>query len=229
MNDDLLSRAAGALREAAGHDARDETLARVLRDVRRGERRRRFTGMALVPFAIVLTTVGAWAATTDRLTAVARKLWPRPEAVTPVVARPHRGAAVPPPEIVPIAPRAPEAPVAAVPQPRRQPSLPLRSRPTVAPAPLLSADELYRRAHEAHFGRGDYAAALTLWDQYLATSPLPRLVIEARYDRAIALLHLGRRDEAARVLRPFADGDYGAYRAAEARALLRATGVTPSE
>jgi tetratricopeptide (TPR) repeat protein len=85
-----------------------------------------------------------------------------------------------------------------------------------------SPDELYREAHEAHFARHDFQAALALWDRYLALTPLPGLAVEARYNRAIALFRLGRRAETRQALRPFADGDYGSYRAAEARALLDA-------
>jgi hypothetical protein len=226
MSGNLLSRAAGALRETAAAGSGDETLARVLRDVRRGQRRRRLAGVTLLPLALVLTTMGAWAATTGRLAAVARKVWPAPAALRTAAAprppAPVRAA----PEIIPIAPEAPP-PAAAVPEARpaaTRPSIPRHARApesVASSAPLTEADELYRQAHEAHFGRGDFAAALVLWDRYLAVSPLPRLTPEARYNRAIALLRLGRRDEAARALRPFAEGDYGAYRATEARALLR--------
>ena len=65
----------------------------------------------------------------------------------------------------------------------------------------------------------DFAAALVAWDRYLASDGGP-LATEARYNRAIALAHLGRTDEATQALRPFADGDYGGYRQHEARALI---------
>jgi hypothetical protein len=47
------------------------------------------------------------------------------------------------------------------------------------------------------------------------------LVLEARYNRAICLMRLGRRTEAIAALRPFADGEWTGYRQEEARALLR--------
>jgi len=50
---------------------------------------------------------------------------------------------------------------------------------------------------------------------------------EARFNRAIALLQLGRPAAAAADLRPFADGDYGAYRREEARTLLRRIAEQP--
>jgi hypothetical protein len=86
----------------------------------------------------------------------------------------------------------------------------------------IPADEVYRQAHQAHFVRGDFAAALSLWDRYLQIPSAPRFAVEARYNRAIALLRLGRRSDAAEALRPFASGDYGSYRRPEARALLDA-------
>jgi hypothetical protein len=120
--------------------------------------------------------------------------------------------------------------------PAPQPPAPAAARPPVAhgaPRPEAprapSPDDVYRSAHDAHFGRGDYGASLRLWDQYLALSPLPRFALEARFNRAIALLRLGRRAEAARDLRPFAAGNYGSYRTAEARALLRTLDAAQNE
>ena len=48
------------------------------------------------------------------------------------------------------------------------------------------------------------------------------LVPEARYNRALCLVRLGRVQEAKLALTPFAHGDYAGYRRAEARALLNA-------
>ena len=80
---------------------------------------------------------------------------------------------------------------------------------------------LYREAHRLHFVERDYAQALGAWDRYLAAGSGP-LVLEARYNRAIALAHLGRREEAIAALRPFADGQGGGYRRQEALALIEA-------
>ena len=79
---------------------------------------------------------------------------------------------------------------------------------------------LYREAHQAHFVEHNYAVALTRWDRYLAAAHHGSLVPEARYNRALALYHLGRREEASAALRPFADGAYGRYRRDEASRLL---------
>jgi hypothetical protein len=78
----------------------------------------------------------------------------------------------------------------------------------------------YRAAHEAHFVNKDPAGALAAWTEYLAHSPGGRLAVEARYNRALCLLKLGRNQEAIVALRPFTQGSYGAYRQKEARRLI---------
>jgi hypothetical protein len=87
-----------------------------------------------------------------------------------------------------------------------------------------SADlALYRRAHKLHFVDRDYGAALTAWDTYLRDAPNGAFAIEARYNRAIALIKLGRSSEAKSALTPFAEGNVGhGYRQDEARKLLEA-------
>jgi hypothetical protein len=93
----------------------------------------------------------------------------------------------------------------------------------LAPAPpAIDAGVLYAQAHRAHFVDRDPAAALRAWDVYLAAAPDGPLAPEARYNRALALVRLGRRAEAREALAPFAAGAYGGYRAAEARALIDA-------
>jgi hypothetical protein len=81
---------------------------------------------------------------------------------------------------------------------------------------------LYAAAHRAHFVDHDPKAALDAWDAYLASAPDGRFAPEARYNRAIALLRLGRRAEAREALLPFADAAPGSYRQAEARELVSA-------
>lgn len=99
------------------------------------------------------------------------------------------------------------------------------------PAPQASAEaapatptslQLYQRAHELHFRKHDFAAALVAWDIYLGGSATGPLALEGRYNRAICLTRLGRTAEARSALLPFARGDYGGYRQAEANALLSA-------
>ena len=104
--------------------------------------------------------------------------------------------------------------VAAAPAPSASPKM-------KTAAPSVDVEALYREAHEAHFVEHDPQAALAGWDRYLAAAgPSGRFVLEARYNRAITLVRLGRRDEAATALRPFADGEYGGYRKSEAAQLL---------
>ncbi|MGC4093478.1 MAG: hypothetical protein QM756_37390 [Polyangiaceae bacterium] len=171
---------------------------------------------------------------------------PKPKALPPHVEAPQ----APPPvvEAVEAAPAAepspvPEAPAAEVtPTPTPKPPAPSarvatpppKSTPEVetapapeppaAPAPELNdpAHDLYRAAHRAHFVEHNFAAALTGWDAYLAAAPSGRFAPEARYNRALCLVRLGRKDDAERALRPFADGAYGAYRRDEAKALIEA-------
>ena len=96
--------------------------------------------------------------------------------------------------------------------------------PTASEAELT---ELYRAAHRAQFASNTPAHTLELWDRYLTAAPQGSLALEARYNRAITLLRLGRTADAARALEPFARGDYGAYRQPEARALLES--VRPAQ
>ncbi len=94
----------------------------------------------------------------------------------------------------------------------------------VTTATMDAGDEerLYGRAHEAHFGGHDPGAALAGWNQYLRRYPHGAFAPEARYNRALALLRLGRIDAAVTALRPFASGAFGAYRRGEANALIAA-------
>ena len=106
---------------------------------------------------------------------------------------------------------------------------PPESAPPEAPSGASPHDgeaaalELYKNAYRLHFVEQRYAAALAAWDEYLRAVPAGRLVVEARYNRAIALTRLGRRGEAEAALTPFARGEVsGGYRAREARELLDA-------
>jgi len=80
---------------------------------------------------------------------------------------------------------------------------------------------LYAAAHRAHFIEHDPATALRAWDAYLLAAPTGPLAPEARYNRALTLVRLGRAADARRALAPFVDGT---YRAHEARELLDALG-----
>jgi hypothetical protein len=146
---------------------------------------------------------------------------------------------VTPPEVV--SPRHPPAQPPVAPRPHHRPemadraSAPAPSNPppetveTAAPAAPGPNDgeaaslELYKNAYRLHFVERRYTAALAAWDEYLRSASNGRLVVEARYNRAIALVRLGRRAEAEAVLTPFARGEVsGGYRAREARELIEA-------
>jgi RNA polymerase sigma-70 factor (ECF subfamily) len=93
------------------------------------------------------------------------------------------------------------------------------AHPVARPDPEPRA---YASAHEKHFVQHDHAAALEAWDAYLAAFPHGRFVLEARYNRAICLVRIGRLEEAKRALAPFASGSLNGYRQAEAARLLEA-------
>lgn len=92
------------------------------------------------------------------------------------------------------------------------------------PDPELAA---FRAGHDLHFKQGNPQSALAAYQSYLARYPSGRFVPEARYNSALNLLKLGRRDEARRQLEPFAEGRFGNYRQKEAAALLDALRAAP--
>jgi hypothetical protein len=101
-----------------------------------------------------------------------------------------------------------------------EPEVPAASAPDDGEAASL---KLYKNAYRLHFVEQRYAEALAAWDEYVRSASKGRLVVEARYNRAIALVRLGRRAEAEAALAPFARGEVsGGYRAREARELLDA-------
>ena len=81
----------------------------------------------------------------------------------------------------------------------------------------------YASAQRAQFHSADCAAAIRLYEDYLARAPSGALVAEARYNRSLCLIRLGRITEARRALDAFADGEFGDYRRSEATRLLAAT------
>jgi hypothetical protein len=149
-----------------------------------------------------------------------RRAAPLDDGVLPAEPEPASPAETPAPSAEPPALRAPVAPPVSPPASggrERRPPAPHRAAPPSPP----DADALYRAAHQAHFARADYAQALALWDAYLAEAePGHRWKIEARYNRGIALYRLGQGGRAREALEPFARGEYGGYRRADARRLL---------
>jgi hypothetical protein len=80
----------------------------------------------------------------------------------------------------------------------------------------------YERAHRLHFHGGESSAALVAWDAYLASHGAGTFVPEARFNRAVCLLRLGRRAEAKQVLVAIAESGTAVHGRERARALLDA-------
>ncbi|MCC6877124.1 MAG: hypothetical protein IT378_22660 [Sandaracinaceae bacterium] len=116
-------------------------------------------------------------------------------------------------------------------EPRRRPARATRDRPApiqpdvpaLEPERVPDADTIaFREAHRAHFEAHDEAAALAGWDRYLSSHPQGRYRLEARYNRALALVRSGRHREAREALASFARGEHRGYRQEEAAALVEA-------
>jgi hypothetical protein len=244
MKDDLLERAASVVRKRYDGASEQEVASeiRVLSAFTLQRRRRSRLPLLAIPLVAALLASAAWGTVSDTLRAwVQASTSERPSASTPLATTetarartPRRvpsavpGPAAPLPE--PAAPWSlppePAAPLSAPAAPKsatRLPALATASPAPVVPVPAPSDLEiaaLYRAAHRAQFSGGDPGRAVVLWERYLAAAPNGSLTPEARYNRAIALARLGRKAEAAAALEPFARGEYGGYRKAEASSLL---------
>jgi hypothetical protein len=240
MSRDLLYESTRALRTQTTElddDATRATRRRIMGSLHASEHRRRSRLALLVPIAAVLVGSTAFAAGGGKLDwqTVTRSLGIGPVSTpsdgagtaTPdkprlqrglTAARPARRLA---PSAEPASEREPEPPAAEPVEPSATDPKPALQAPSAEPDPSL---ELYRAAHRLHFSGGDAAAALSAWDGYLAKAPRGRFALEARYNRAICLVRLGRSGEARSALEPFARGAYGEYRKASAQALLDAMG-----
>lgn len=240
MSLDAYDAMIGAIRAEDGEDpelavATHFRLRRSLETRARG--RHQLAGL-VTAIAILLVGTVSWALATGRVST----LWapaPRPRVSAAEVAptapppprAPARGAiaTAPRPALPPESPPPESPPPVTTPVTTPEPPPPAarpRPRPapvaTVAPPPAQPVEVLYRRAHELHFHAGDAAATLAAWDAYLAAEPDGRFSVEARYNRAIILIRLGRHAEARAALAPFARGDVepAGYRQAEAEQLV---------
>jgi TolA-binding protein len=158
--------------------------------------------------AVLLVASASWGFATGRI----QQLWRTPDrapatAPTPTIATNQIVVA---PAPAPKPEPAPEPVVEAVPAPV--------AVPRVLAKP---ASRLYAKAHELYFHDANYAAALTAFDDYLAHEPDGQFVAEARYNRALCLIHLDQLADARLALQPFADGSVLAgYREREATTLI---------
>ena len=225
----------GAVRAEDGDDPElaAVTQLRVRRSLEVRVRRGHQLAGLLTAAAILCGGTVSWALATGHVSA----LWaPAPsviedEPAPPVKERPVRPSApvitarapLEPPPVV----QAPDPPAVAIATPALPPETP-PARPTRSMAPVRSApapvpvEALYRRAHELHFHGGDPQATLAAWDAYLAAEPNGRFSVDARYNRALLLIRLGRYDEARGALAPFARGEVepAGYHQSEAEQLV---------
>lgn len=250
---DRLRRMARALRESTtgAHGAPDDSRALILKACERRRKHTRLLIRVFSPLAAIFLLSSAWAASTPAGRIVLRALIERAfQAETS--AGPAAGAR-PTPVALPSAPAMPmpeaerrelagapeyqEVPVPPAtsslgghrsPAPDQKSPSRLRSRVAAAPSSAPPTEDpdnrLYEVAHQVHFHEDDAARALAAWDAYLAAMPNGRFSVEARYNRALCLVRLGRMREAREALLPFARGSFGSYRNTEARRILSLLG-----
>jgi type IV secretory pathway VirB10-like protein len=225
---------------AFGDDAGDhpDTRLRVRRSLDTEPVIRRQLVSVAAALAILLGGTVSWALVTGNL----GKLWDSvrehattmveqevPHTAPPMVTPPpkhERMIEPPPPPPDPAPPPPPQPEPAPAPEPVKPHPAPPPHKIAVAPAPETApaapVEALYRKAHELHFHGGDRAEALAAWDAYLAAEPTGRFAVEARYNRALLLVRLGRFADARAALEPFARGSVepAGYRQREATMLI---------
>jgi hypothetical protein len=235
----------------AGTGVASLTRRRLMASLHERRRRRTTRAVMALPLVAVLVAGTAWAAQSGLLPSIFRPAPEgtgtpapaEPQQPPPPEAPPFRPRSEPAPiDSTPlVTSAAPPVDDAArlPPEPRPAPSTPApRVAPDGTPAPAAppppsaapvpsEARRLYERAHRAHFQTRDPSAALAAWDAYLSALPSApasdaAFATEAAYNRALCLVRLGRSGAARQALTPFAEGRYGVYRQAEARALLDA-------
>jgi hypothetical protein len=201
-----LDRLVDAMRDASGDDAQlaDATRLRVRRSLETRARGHQQLLSALTVLAILCGGTFAWALATDRVQQVFG-----PAKMEPPV------------EVELVLPKPSVAKIAVEPVQQAPEVVPPKPPPVMVVPPVKPVEVLYRKAHALHFHGTDPAAAVAAWDAYLAAEPRGRFAIEARYNRAIDLIKLGRYAEARAALEPYAKGevDHG-YRQAEAEQLV---------
>jgi len=208
-----LEEATRALREEEG--AMDTTRKRALRDrVLKAPRKRKLHAIRWVmPIAAVLAAASVWASVARERHRAAAPVAP---SITTAAIAPVVSAA---PSIVPIvvATASESAPAPIVVAHAHAPSAVMK--PDDSERRALRA---YREAERLQFEDKDYARALDAWDRYVPLAGNSPLLVDAKWQRALCLVRLGRTDEAREALAPFARGDFGAYRKDEARTISSA-------
>lgn len=229
MSRDLLASATEAVRVAGDDDPGElaaATRARLRRSLEvRADGHRQLVAVGTLIATLILGGTVSWAIT-GHLPFVSREA-PRPTTMAPEHSRAY-AVAGPVHDAWPV-----EAPTKSAPPPTPLPPpapvVPRPTAPVVAPAPRIAQrprptaiEALYRTAHELHFHGTDHAAALAAWDAYLAAEPAGRFSVEARFNRGIVLVRLGRYADAMAALEPFARGEVEpvGYRQHEAAQLV---------
>jgi hypothetical protein len=209
------------------------TRTRVRRSLeRRARTRHRSVRGATIALVLLVSTV-SWALSTGRmpLLSPARESQPEPiELELPSLPSPVRveqTRPVRPRTAEPAVAEIPAEPLHAVPDPQwpvapSEVPAPVKPVPVKRPAAVRPAEVLYRKAHALHFHNtdGDWSGVLAAWDAYLAGEPTGRFAVEARYNRALVLVRLGRYADARTALAPYARGEHAGYRQLEATQLI---------
>lgn len=209
-----------ALRDLGGElEDGSTTRLRVRRSLEQGHGMRRHAGWVVALLVLLVGSV-SWGFATGKIQKLFASEQPKPvEKIVvatkpaPVVVEPARQ---PEPEPVPTV-------VVESPPPAPAPKPARIAKVAPVPAPIVETiSPLYKRAHELYFHGGDYAKALDALDDYLAQEPTGQFVVEAKYNRALCLVHLDRLADAKLALLPFAQGEVAptGYRQSEAKMLV---------
>jgi TolA-binding protein len=223
---DPLKDAVDAFREATSFEdapVSRYTRTRVLNEVRRRKRQQALKVTFAIPLAAILVGSAAWAVTGQTIPVALQRITEtlgfRHSIKEPVQKKSPNSSAVYPKPVVSIVP---EEIVVKAPEELRPSTGNQHRGPATAHDDLFTEREfsLYEKAHQAHFVEKNYDKALTAWDSYLTNVSQGRFTVEARYNRALCLLRLGRIADARTALEPFAAGRYGNYRKSEANLLI---------
>jgi TolA-binding protein len=210
-----------ALREL-GDEALDgsSTRLRVRRTLEHGHGMRRHAGV-LAALAVLLVASASWGFATGRIQKwFATSPSPSPKPSTRIATQEPTPAPIAEPTPAPIVEPTPAPIVEPAPAPAPVVVAPKPPTPTLTPTPTPTSKR-YAKAHELYFHDQDYAGALAAFDEYLVHEPTGQFVAEARYNRALCLVHLDQLADAKLALQPFADGTVLAgYRQAEAKTLI---------
>ncbi|MFO0658934.1 MAG: hypothetical protein U0165_03740 [Polyangiaceae bacterium] len=242
--DEMIRASRGPVTRPSDDELAERTRTRLMATARARSRRRSRWTTVLLPIAATFLATVAWAAATGRLplpavfsgstdevppapqpassATSARSPFAVPTASVELTPAPSADAPTTPTEPTTLT-TPDDAPSTSVAQPATPPTAPT---PSASPSSSASkedpAEALYREAHAIHFGGGSPSLAVAAWDRYIAAAPRGRFVLEAQYNRALALIRAGRRAEGLAALRGFASGTYGGYRREEAKQILDA-------